>query len=314
MHSPRTKTTNRNRWTFSENKNILYLDDHHCNGSKAEADLHVITTAGLIPTVEHESVEQVLQPKVVSDQYVGMLRIGQENFVIYTTNGDVPLFTAEYGSIDRENCHVQLVNPPDREKRALQTKIRELEKTNSSLEELVNSDALTGLLNRRGLVAVLKRELSYARRTKSTLLAALVDLDNFKAINDNYGYEHGDQVLKIVASVISERIRGSDWPCRVGGDEFLVLLPCTQLQDGVAVLDRVRKSIAEKKLMTARGFAIPMTVSIGVAPLTEKITAVEDVLRVTGRGLRASKSSGKNRISVLSDEESSHTSFDRGAG
>ncbi|MBX9691435.1 MAG: GGDEF domain-containing protein, partial [Cyanobacteria bacterium] len=182
------------------------------------------------------------------------------------------------------------------------SRIEELEQTNARLEGMVNSDPLTGLLNRRGLEIILARETAYAKRTKATLLAALIDLDNFKTVNDSYGYDVGDKVLKAVAQTLKETIRGSDWCSRVGGDEFLILLPATHVSDGIVVLNRVRMSIADKTVEVSARELIHTTVSIGIAQIATDTKSIEEILTVTGSLLRFSKCAGKNRISAAGAE------------
>jgi diguanylate cyclase (GGDEF) domain len=180
----------------------------------------------------------------------------------------------------------------------LTARVEALEQANAMLESQVNSDALTGLLNRRGLENVLARELSFAHRTGNPLLAALVDLDDFKSFNDMYGHHVGDEVLKFVAQSLTDRIRGCDWSSRVGGDEFLVLLPSTSLKQGISVLERIRLGINERTIVAGADLFLHTSISIGLAQIDEEVSTTEDVLRVTTSLLKASKRAGKNRISI----------------
>lgn len=101
-----------------------------------------------------------------------------------------------------------------------------------------------------------------------------------------------------VAREIKDRIRGCDWSSRVGGDEFLILLPSTSLDQGVSVLERVRIGVSEKTIVAAADLFLHTTISIGLAQIDGDILTIEDVLRVTTHLLKTSKSAGKNRISI----------------
>ncbi len=238
----------------------------------------------------------------------GSLRI-RDKFFSDSRISHSTLLGAEYFS-GSANGNLSILRQNNEGRLDLEARIKELEQINARLEGLVNADPLTGLLNRRGLQTIFARETAYAKRTRTTPIAALLDLDNFKAFNDNYGYEVGDKVLKAVAKSIKEGIRGSDWCGRVGGDEFLVLLPSTCLSDGFAVLDRLRMTISKKTVVAVfPDELLHMTVSIGLAALESDITTIEDILRVTGSSLRASKHSGKNRTTAqgCSGEEKSRS-------
>ncbi|MBX9668366.1 MAG: diguanylate cyclase [Candidatus Obscuribacterales bacterium] len=181
-------------------------------------------------------------------------------------------------------------------RRALETINRELEETNAQLVSLSKTDPLTELLNRRGLENVLQREVSYAGRNKTELLAVLVDLDDFKAVNDASGHAAGDRVLRRVAQSLKDGLRGVDWIGRVGGDEFLILLPCTALPIGVQVAERVRQSLSETP-----DSGLPdehrVTASLGLVSLPMHTTSIEEVLELATAALKESKSRGKNRVS-----------------
>ncbi len=182
----------------------------------------------------------------------------------------------------------------------LKAMLFELEKSSNRLEELVKSDPLTGLLNRRGLEAVLSREVSLARRNNTEVIAVLVDLDNFKGVNDVYGHAGGDAVLRAVADAMRETLRTSDWVGRIGGDEFLVFLPATTLENGIHAAERIRAAVAGKSVPKDGGY-IRATTSLGVARLPLEVSSLEHVLELTKSGLKSSKHKGKNSVSVSTD-------------
>lgn len=137
----------------------------------------------------------------------------------------------------------------------------ELSQKNRMLENLAYHDNLTGLLNRRSLDEGLAREVNRAERKREPLGCILVDLDDFKAVNDKYGHEAGDEVLREVANIVKTSVRGYDLPCRFGGEELCVLLPGSSIENVARLAERLR-FLCEQTPMTRLG--IKQTVSIGV--------------------------------------------------
>lgn len=180
---------------------------------------------------------------------------------------------------------------------ALETLNLELIETNQRLQSLSVTDPLTELLNRRGLENVLQREISYAQRNKSELLAVLVDLDDFKSINDD-GHATGDRVLREIAKVLKSGLRTIDWIGRIGGDEFLILLPNTPLSVGIVVADRIRLALTQHEVANLRGGRSKVTASLALAVLPGHISTIEEVLELTSATLKESKANGKNRVSI----------------
>jgi len=163
------------------------------------------------------------------------------------------------------------------------------------MAKLAAIDPLTRLLNRRGLELILLKERAKAQASGQPLSAVLVDLDDFKAVNDAVGLAGGDQVLSEAAGRIADSLRGTDHATRIGGDEFLVLLPETALDGAVATAERIRRSLARAPVKTVAGMC-PVTASLGVAELASGVALIEDVLQVTRGALAASKGSGKDCV------------------
>jgi diguanylate cyclase (GGDEF)-like protein len=126
-------------------------------------------------------------------------------------------------------------------------------RTRSELERLARTDDLTGLLNRRAFMSQLEHELAIASRYGSPLALLLLDLDNFKAINDSHGYSTGDRALELVAETLSRCVRTPDTVARLGGDEFAVLLPHTLHVEARALADRLRVAIARFRSYSRSG-------------------------------------------------------------
>jgi diguanylate cyclase (GGDEF)-like protein len=170
-----------------------------------------------------------------------------------------------------------------------------LEAAAEHLTRLTRMDPLTELLNRRGAEDVLRRLQRRHREHGEQSIVLLVDLDGFKRVNDTFGYATGDHVLREVARTLRRLGRPTDVHARVGGDEFLVLLPVLDKDEGIRGAERVRMALAAERV-EAGGQSIPVTASIGIARLTPGAASVEDLLVSTQRGLKRSKLAGKNRV------------------
>jgi diguanylate cyclase (GGDEF)-like protein len=201
------------------------------------------------------------------------------------------LFTGDGGTVAVEHPQAKRDDQVDEGIR------RELEAAKEQLERLANVDYLTEVLNLRGLENVIKAEDNRAHRAGSHLIAMVINCDNFKKINDALGHVTGDVVLKEVARRIKGTLRPTDHVARVGSDEFVVLLPETQLAYGMRVAERIRLAIADNPM---RGPEDPlsMTASIGVANLPAKVASVSEVVTLTRNALKKSKSGGKNKVTL----------------
>jgi diguanylate cyclase (GGDEF)-like protein len=172
-----------------------------------------------------------------------------------------------------------------------------LQTANALLERLASIDPLTAVLNRRGLDAAFSVEVQRMLRGGAPLAAILLDCDDFKLVNERVGHSGGDGVLKDLARRLSEALRPSDHLGRIGGDEFLVLLPETRLAEAFQVAERLRLSVSDGPMRLA-GRAVRVTASLGLALLPDDVESIDDVLVRTGASLQHSKRSGKNRLST----------------
>ncbi|MEQ1882006.1 MAG: GGDEF domain-containing protein [Burkholderiales bacterium] len=172
--------------------------------------------------------------------------------------------------------------------------IRNMEQELQQLAERVREDVLTGTLNRRGLVDAFKREAGRADRQNSTLCVAVVDIDNFKQLNDRLGHSVGDQALQHISGVIKEHLRPADTLARYGGEEFVVLLPDSDIKEAVAVMTRLQRELT-KQFFLHNQDRLLITFSCGVA----RRQPSEDLEPAVGRADRAmyqAKRAGKNRV------------------
>jgi diguanylate cyclase (GGDEF)-like protein len=153
-------------------------------------------------------------------------------------------------------------------------------------------DPLTGLFNRRYMEDALERYVSLGERNGSSTSVLMLDLDNFKRLNDEHGHAKGDAVLRDVAAQLIGALQPSDVACRYGGEELLVILPDCSLQDAVAKAEVLRCRIEG----LSEGHATPISASIGVASIPDTSTSGSDLVSMADKALYAAKTSGKNRV------------------
>ncbi|MGE5622871.1 MAG: GGDEF domain-containing protein [Bacillota bacterium] len=180
------------------------------------------------------------------------------------------------------------------ETRAAQRRIAELEAELARMRELVYEDQLTGCLNRRGLVAVLERELARAERRQAPLCVALLDLDDFKKLNDTHGHCAGDAALVHLVRMAKAALRKTDVIGRFGGEEFMIVLPDTPLDDAMQALARVQSALRGQAFVHEEA-CVPVTFSAGVTLCRSGDDQAAPVARADAALYRA-KSAGKNRV------------------
>lgn len=162
--------------------------------------------------------------------------------------------------------------------------------------EMAVTDALTGLYNRRYLEGHLRTLVSEAVQRGKNVSALVVDIDYFKSVNDTYGHDVGDDALREVAHRIRQSVRGIDMPCRLGGEEFVVIMPDTDLTKAYYVAERIRKGIAEQPFEIGDGLKLNITASVGVAVLEKGTDSPEALLKRADQALYCAKRDGRNRV------------------
>lgn len=170
-------------------------------------------------------------------------------------------------------------------------------KTHERLREQTIRDPLTGLFNRRFLDESMERELSRAKRDNLPLALAMIDIDRFKNLNDTYGHQAGDEVLKRLGKLIQNGARSADLPCRYGGEEFLLVLPNMTLERAAERAQQWRTAFADEKIRFG-GTTLSATFSVGVAAYPEHGNSSDVLIRAADQALYTAKGSGRNRVVV----------------
>jgi len=165
------------------------------------------------------------------------------------------------------------------------------------LSELVRTDALTGLFNFRFFNETLQLEMERTRRGTQPLSMILLDIDHFKKFNDQWGHDLGNQALKHVASLIKLAVRKLDFPCRYGGEEFVILLPNTDIRQAVNVAQRLREMIATTELDVVGSPPLFLTASLGVDQFSAHLSETSELfIQRVDALLYKAKSDGRNCV------------------
>ncbi len=165
---------------------------------------------------------------------------------------------------------------------------------NAVITQLMRTDALTGLANRRYFLEVLENIMSLTRRHQTPLTLIMADLDHFKVINDTYGHAGGDQVLKGFGALLQNTIRREDLAARLGGEEFIVALPHTDLSEALSIAERIRLGLEEMKW---EQIETQITGSFGISQFRPEDTA-DSLIERADQALYRAKAAGRNRLMV----------------
>ncbi|MCC7483849.1 MAG: diguanylate cyclase [Burkholderiales bacterium] len=215
---------------------------------------------------------------------------------------DIVQLTSVVDEVMRETRQIQLAALRSRDElSAVRARVEEAEREMHKLQralaqatELARHDSLTGLLNRKGLEDAMRRELARSRRRATPLCVALIDIDDFKQLNDTHGHQSGDAALAHLAELARATLRPQDALARYGGEEFVFLLPDTSLDQAVAAISRLQRELARREFVRG-GHGIAIRFSAGVALLGAD-EGKDGVLARADGALYAAKRAGKNRV------------------
>jgi diguanylate cyclase (GGDEF)-like protein len=155
---------------------------------------------------------------------------------------------------------------------------------------------LTGLNNRRNFMQLSETELSRTSRHGGALSVLMLDIDNFKQVNDTHGHQVGDTVIQMLAAVCQEQLRDLDVIGRLGGEEFAVTMPNADREQALLVAERLRQAVEASSVLLPHGPALRFTVSIGVTTLADGLTNLDTLLDQSDKALYRAKNSGRNRV------------------
>lgn len=176
-------------------------------------------------------------------------------------------------------------------------RLRELAEMSEYYKRLSNIDEMTGIYNFRFFMQMLQNEMERHTRYPDPLCLFIVDIDDFKQINDRYGHLVGDSVLRRVAILLKRSVRGCDVLARYGGEEFSVILPATALKDAVHVAERIRSTVAEHRFHLPDGLMLDhVTVTVGLGTFSPSDVTPESLIKKADQALYEGKKNGKNQV------------------
>jgi len=167
----------------------------------------------------------------------------------------------------------------------------------TQIKFLSETDELTGIYNLRAFTGISERVFKQAARYSRPFSILMLDSDSLKAVNDGYGHEAGNHLLKLTVQCIQSQVRDADFVARYGGDEFVVLLPETPSSGALEVANRIRRGV-ESTPLALRGKKVRTTVSIGIASFPEHGSSLDDVLKLADEAMYTSKTEGRNRVTL----------------
>lgn len=282
----------------NHNTNPLFLElAQVCSGSNLYCEQVVATDARVF-------VFNAMDDKYWSDHpAIQYQLINYLGYPIHWPNGDIfgtlciLNSTAQHYSDKQERLMIQLRNMIETHLELVEKNLA-LENVSKDLRHLANTDELTNVLNRRAFIAESEKELQRAKRHGHHSCLLMMDLDNFKDINDQYGHEIGDEVLRLFSHCIRASKRPYDIFGRIGGEEFAILLVETKCSHAIEQAERIRKKVANIFFHT-HGQQIQITASIGVCELTRDEPGILSGLSRADKFLYQAKREGKNRVCAV---------------
>lgn len=205
--------------------------------------------------------------------------VGDEAFILFIA-GSISLVLNEIQKLQKENTYY----------------IHELETTNDKLQTIASTDYLTGLYNHKTFYQTISNYQKDQNENVNSLCMALIDIDDFKQVNDTYGHLIGDDILSGLAEIMRKSTRGTDFLARYGGEEFVMLLPMSTLEEAEIICERLRQNV-ENHVFQTNGYSLTITVSIGLSrlePLESSI--IHDFIKHVDDQLYEAKGTGKNRM------------------
>jgi diguanylate cyclase (GGDEF)-like protein len=178
------------------------------------------------------------------------------------------------------------------------TRTAELE-LREELEMLASTDGLTGILNRRVFLEEAEKEIIRAKRYGQHFSVLMIDIDDFKSINDAYGHQYGDQVINNLVIIVKKLIRQTDYFGRIGGEEFAIILIETRIKNAEKIAERIRKSTENDRILIENQKSICFTISVGITEFGPEDKSFSDVLHRSDMAMYNAKKLGKNKVEIM---------------
>ena len=179
---------------------------------------------------------------------------------------------------------------------AIERDLTEHKKLQFELEDMARTDSLTRLANRPAFMERANSEFSRARRYSRSLSVIMIDIDHFKSINDQHGHAAGDEVLRQLGQHCSSRLRDSDFLGRIGGEEFVLLLPDTAQDSAYHVAERMREQLSKTSIVLDNGITLGITASFGVAAMNQEDADFNAILQRADTAMYEAKHGGRNQV------------------
>jgi diguanylate cyclase (GGDEF)-like protein len=270
----------------------LHLDTNEIVGSSGAAHVYGVNA----DSISYDEVKQLSLPEYRSVLDCAMIRL-----IRHQAPFDVEfrIRTADTGEI-KDLHSVATYDPEARVVFGIIQDISDRKAVERKLERLVQIDMLTETFTRRQFMTLAEQEFARAIRYGSKASVMMVDVDTFKNVNDTYGHQVGDRVLKDIGLVFGMVLREADFVGRLGGEEFSVFLPETELSQAAEVAERLRKTVEQMRVPLENGAFLRVTVSIGIAPFSSELANIDMLLAKADKALYEAKRTGRNRV-LLAD-------------
>jgi len=262
----------------------------------------------LLDFLTHWLAYHILGTDQVMARQIDAIRSGQSPAMAFETVNQ-ERDSATQALLVAVNNLFQMVSTRNRElvqlNQSLETMVAErtraLSMANQHLEELALTDTLTGLPNRRHALRQLASHWDEATNNNTSIVCMMVDADHFKQINDTHGHDAGDYVLEELSKTLRHAVRSDDIVCRLGGDEFLIICPATDIAGGLYIAELTRQKVAQLKVPAGDNFWHG-SVSIGVAVRTPAMQTYQDLIKAADDSVYLAKEAGKNCVRSVTEQ------------